>query len=181
MTTNKQCDVTLHPIVPKSKDTLTKLITLDRSSLVLPKLKQRTPQPWPQRLCWFQLMHRRCQQKGYHCHFNKSTYKIVSYCKSFWVIKFSINISFLLLMFWSLLILVWGWNSVADDSYGSGVIRGKILLDMWGVSQAQIKYDQKTVLQFKLSNVFLFEQNYNKRKQQTIMLIEQEWVRNQTL
>lgn len=35
MTTNKQCDVTLHPIVPKSKDTLTKLITLDRSSLVL--------------------------------------------------------------------------------------------------------------------------------------------------
>lgn len=84
-------------------------------------------------------------------------------------------------MFWSLVILVWGWNSVADDSYGRGVIRGVILLDMWGVSQAQIKYDQESILQFKLSNVFLFEQNYSKRKQQTIMLIEQEWVRNQTL
>lgn len=155
MTTNKKCDVTLHPIVPKSKDTLTKLITLDRSSLVLPKLKQRTLQSWPPRLCWFQLVHRRCQQKGYHCNFNKSSYKIVSYCESFWVIKFSIDISFLLLMFWSLVILVWGMShSIADDSYGSGVIRDEILLGTWGGSQAQIKYDQETILQFKFSNVY---------------------------
>lgn len=76
-------------------------------------------------------------------------------------------------MYWSLVILVWGWNSVADDSYGSGVIRDDIWLDMWGGSQAQIKYDQETISQLKFSNVFLFEQSHNKRKQQTIILFEQ--------